>query len=109
PARTSQAGVGLLLVAFVGFSAQYFINMEVERYTLATGETAVTGFSRMWIGWGGIFILGSILPKTIPGWATSAATMFTYLFGLSDGTVPIITTIFLLAIALAITVSPVVY
>src|SRR5829696_6249263 len=71
PYITSQAGVGLLWLAFVGFSAQYFINMEVERYTLATGETAVTG--------------------------------------LSEGTVPIITTIFLLAIALSITVSPVVY
>ena len=35
--------------------------------------------------------------------------MFTYLFGLSEGTVPLITTIFLLAIALSITLSPVVY
>ena len=61
PYITSQAGVGLLWLAFVGFSAQYFINMEVERYTLATGETAVTGFSRMWLGWGIIFILTTIL------------------------------------------------
>ena len=60
PYITSQAGVGLLWLAFVGFSAQYFINMEVERYTLATGETAVTGFSRMWIGWGIIFILMTV-------------------------------------------------
>jgi hypothetical protein len=109
PYITSQAGVGLLWLAFVGFTAQYFINMEVERYTLATGETAVTGFSRMWLGWGVIFILGSILPNTIPGWATSAATMFGYLFGLSEGAVPIVTTIFLLAIALSITLSPVVF
>jgi hypothetical protein len=35
--------------------------------------------------------------------------MFGYLFGLSEGSVPIITTIFLLAIALSITLSPVVY
>jgi hypothetical protein len=35
--------------------------------------------------------------------------MFTYLFNLSDSAVPIVTTIFLLAIALAITVSPVVF
>ena len=109
PYITSQAGVGLLWLAFIGFSAQYFINMEVERYTLATGETAVTGFSRMWIGWGIVFILGSILPNTIPGWATSAATMFGYLFGLGDGAVPIVTTIFLLAIGLSITLSPVVF
>jgi hypothetical protein len=109
PYITARAGVGLLWLAFVGFTMQYFINMEVERYTLATGETAVTGFSRMWKWWSIIFILGSILPNTIPGWASSAATMFTYLFRLSEGTVPIITTIFLLTIALAVTLSPVIY
>src|SRR5215211_3521525 len=109
PYITSQAGVGLLWLAFVGFSMQYFINMEVERYTLATGETAVTGFSRMWKWWGLVFVLGSVLPNTFPGWASSAATMFTYLFSLSEGTVPIITTIFLLSIALAVTLSPVIY
>ncbi len=48
PYITTQAGVGLLWLAFVGFTAQYFLNMEIERYTLATGETAVTGFTRMW-------------------------------------------------------------
>jgi hypothetical protein len=109
PYITSQAGVGLLWLAFVGFTMQYFVNMEVERYTLATGETAVTGFSRMWKWWGVIFILGSILPNTFPGWASSAATMFTYLFRLSEGTVPLITTIFLIAIALSVTLSPVIY
>src|SRR5215211_1388229 len=109
PYITSQAGVGLLWLAFVGFSAQYFINMEVERYTLATGETAVTGFTRMWRWWGLIFILGSVLPNTFPGWSSSAATMFTYLFSLSDSTVPLITTIFLISIALSVTLSPVVY
>jgi len=88
---------------------QYFINMEVECYTLVTGETAVTGFSRMWKWWGIVFILGSVLPNTFPGWTSSAATMFTYLFRLSDSTVPLITTIFLIAIALSVTLSPVVY
>jgi hypothetical protein len=109
PYITSQVGVGLLWLAFVGFTMQYFVNMEVERYTLATGETAVTGFSRMWKWWGVIFILGSILPNTFPGWASSAATMFTYLFRLSEGAVPLITTIFLIAIALSVTLSPVIY
>src|SRR5215207_4322598 len=35
--------------------------------------------------------------------------MFTYLFRLSDSTVPLITTIFLIAITLSVTLSPVVY
>ncbi len=40
--------MGLLWLAIVGFSVQFFLNMEIERYTLATGETTVTGFSRFW-------------------------------------------------------------
>lgn len=112
PYITSRAGVGLLWLAFVGITAQWFLNMEIERYTLATGETAVTGFTRMWKWWGIIFILGSILPNAFPGWASSAATMATYLAGTtsaSSTTIAIITTIILLAIALAVTVSPVIY
>jgi len=31
PYITTQAGVGLLWLAFVGFTAQYFLNMEIER------------------------------------------------------------------------------
>jgi hypothetical protein len=41
----------------VGFTMQFFLNMEIERYTLATGETAVAGFTRFWMPWGVIFIL----------------------------------------------------
>ena len=48
PYITTQVGIGLLWLAFVGFSMQYFLNMEIERYTLATGETAVVGFTRFW-------------------------------------------------------------
>ena len=30
--------------------------MEVERYTLATGETVLTGFNRFWRHWGLLFL-----------------------------------------------------
>jgi len=54
-------------------------------------------------------VLGAILPNAFPGWAASAATALTYLTGWGEGTIPWIVTILLLSIALAITVSPVVY
>jgi hypothetical protein len=92
---TTQAGVGLLWLATLGFLWQYFLNMEIERYTLATGETAVTGFSRFRKPWWIVFVLGAILPNAFPGWAASAATLLTYLFGLSEGTVPWIVTVLL--------------
>ncbi len=46
PYITSQVGLVFLWAAVVGVVTQFFINMEIERYTLATGETALTGFSR---------------------------------------------------------------
>jgi hypothetical protein len=109
PYITTQVGISLVWLSVVGITVQFFLNMEVERYTLATGETAVTGFSRMWVGWSVIFILGAILPNTIPGWAASGAELFSFIFGLGEGAAPIVATIFLVSIALALTLSPVVY
>jgi hypothetical protein len=109
PYITSQVGLGLAWLAILGITLQYFLNMEIERYTLATGETAVTGFSRMWLPWGVIFVLGAILPNTWPGWASSGATVFTFIFGLNESAVPLVSTIFLLSIGLAVSVSPIIY
>lgn len=110
PFITAQVGVGLLWLAFVGFSMQYFLNMEIERYTLATGETAVTGFTRLWKPWGIFFVLGAVLTNAWPGWATGGATLFAYLFGFGgENVVPLVATIALIAIGIAITASPVVF
>jgi hypothetical protein len=107
PWITTQIGIAFLWLAVVGFFMQFVINMEIERYTLATGETAVTGFTRFWKPWGIIFVLGAILPNAFPGWATSGATMFTWLFGF--GSAAVVASIALVATALALTLSPVVY
>src|SRR5215218_9417375 len=109
PYITSQVGLALVWLSVIGISVQWFLNMEIERYTLATGETAVTGFSRMWLPWGIIMILGAILPNTFPGWAASAGAIVTYLLPFGEDAGPIIAAIFLFAIALSVTVSPVVY
>ncbi len=107
PYITTQIGIAFLWLAIIGFFVQYVMNMEIERYTLATGETAVTGFTRLWKPWGIFFVLGAVLPNAFPGWATGGATLFTYLFGF--GSIPIIASIVLVATALALTLSPVVY
>ena len=39
PYITSQVGLVFMWAAIVGFLIQFFINMEVERYTLATGRS----------------------------------------------------------------------
>jgi hypothetical protein len=109
PWITTQIGIAFLWLALVGFFMQFVINMEIERYTLATGETAVTGFTRFWKPWGIIFVLGAVLPNAFPGWATSGSTLFVWLFGLGEGAVAWVATIALVATALALTLSPVIY
>ena len=64
-----------------GIVTQWFLNMEIERYTLATGETALTGFSRLWKHWGLVFVVMIYFANLWPGWAISSATMVTYLIG----------------------------
>jgi hypothetical protein len=107
PFIASQAGLVFLWAAVVGVLVQFFINMEIERYTLATGETAIGGFMRMWKPWGGILAAGAILAIMWPGWATSAATIATFAFGGGDPNVIAIAG--LLAIGITLTASPVVY
>ena len=107
PYITSQVGLVFIWAAVVGFLIQFFINMEVERYTLATGETAVTGFARFWKPWWALFIVMALCQNFWPGWATGAATTLTFAFG--GGDVVTITVLALIAIGLALTASPVVY
>ncbi len=109
PYITTQLGIAIVWLSVLGITVQFFLNMEIERYTLVTGETAVTGFTRLWLPWSIVFILGAILPNTFPGWASSASEVFTFIFGLGSDAAPIVATIFLISIALALTLSPVVY
>jgi hypothetical protein len=107
PYITVQAGLVFLWAAALGVATQYFLNTEVERYTLATGETAVTGFVRMWKGWAPLFAIMTIVPWAWPGWMTSAAVLVTYLTG--GGNTVAIAIAGLVIMGLILTVSPVVY
>jgi ABC-type multidrug transport system fused ATPase/permease subunit len=111
PFISSRVGVALLWIAMIGILTQYFINMEIERYTLATGETSVTGFTRLWRHWAWLFILFTAIPWMWPGWATGASTTAGFVFGWETGSATnnIVTVLGLLAIGIALTVSPVVY
>lgn len=109
PYITSQIGLVFMWGAVVGFLIQFFINMEVERYTLATGESAITGFARLWKPWWWLFIIFALCQNFWPGWATGSATTLTFALGLGEGAVVPITVAALIAIGLALTLSPVVY
>ena len=106
PYIASQVGLVFVWAALVGLVTQYFINLEIERYTLATGETALTGFSRYWRHWGLVFAILAYFANLWPGWATSSATLASYVFG---GTPRFIAIGMLIVIGLVLTLAPVVY
>lgn len=106
PYIASKVGLAFLWAAVLGVTLQFFLNMEIERYTLATGETVLTGFSRIGRHWGLVMALIAIATGIWPGWAATSATLVTYIAG-GDETLIAIAMMALAAIML--TLSPVVY
>jgi hypothetical protein len=106
PYIASQAGLVFLWAAVLGILTQLFLNMEIERYTLATGETALIGFNRLWKHWGLVFALMVYFANLWPGWALSSATLATFLVG---GNASYIAVGVLLVIGVGLTFAPVVY
>ncbi len=109
PYITYKFGFVVFWACMVGVTTQYFINMEVERWTLLTGETAVTGFCRLWKHWSWIFLLCNVIPWVWPGWASGAATILTWEFGGGETARTIYSIVSLIAVGLALSLGPVVY
>jgi len=84
PHLVSKFGLGLLWLALVGITFQYFINQEVARHTLATGESFFTTSARLFY-WSPIFWFGAaILLYIWPGWASTLGTILAELLGGGD-------------------------
>jgi hypothetical protein len=106
PFIASQVGLVFVWAAIVGVVTQFFLNMEIERYTLATGETAITGFNRLWRHWGLIIAVMVYFANLWPGWVLSSATLGSYLFGGDPRTIAVV---MLIIIGASLTLAPVVY
>ncbi len=106
PFIASQAGLVFLWGAVLGVVTQFFLNMEIERYTLATGETALSGFNRFGRHWGLVFAVMVYFANLWPGWALSSATLASYMFG---GDPRLIAIGSLVVIGASLTLAPVVY
>ena len=79
PYITYKAGFIFFWACILGVFTQYFLNMEIERWTLATGESAITGFCRLSKHWAWVMLLLNIVPWVWPGWATGAGTILSWL------------------------------
>jgi len=79
PYITYKSGFIFFWACMLGVFTQYFLNMEIERWTLATGESAITGFCRLSKHWAWVMLLLNIVPWVWPGWATGAGTILSWL------------------------------
>ena len=57
PLVVAEYGASMIWAAVLGVFLQMWINFEVGRWTIATGETVYTGFARVWRGFAPLFIL----------------------------------------------------
>jgi len=58
---------------------QYFLNLEIMRWTLATGESTITGFLRVSRWLAPAFLLLNIVPWMVPAWSQGAAQLVGWL------------------------------
>lgn len=73
PTLVAQHGWELYWAFFVGVLTQFFINTEIQRWTLATGESIFRAFERVHTFWPILFMVLGFVSLGWPGWAASAA------------------------------------
>ena len=73
PVTTARFGATVAWAAVLGVSLQLIINLEVGRYTLATGESAYGALARRGRGWVPVFLLLNVVSWILPGWARTCA------------------------------------
>ena len=85
PRIVAEYGPGMVWAAGVGIFLQLWINFEVGRWTVVTGETVYTGFSRVWGGFAICFILFNIMGWLAPGWGRASGLALKALLVGPDG------------------------
>ena len=73
PLIASDYGMGLLWLAVIGITFQYFVNMEIERYSLVKGESIFYGLNKLF-SWAPYWLIFStFLTFAIPGTAAASS------------------------------------
>jgi hypothetical protein len=107
PYLTSRYGMGIIWGAILGITFQFFMNMEIERYTLVHGESIFVGFARklrllpVW------FFVSTFIPWIWPGITASAAKIAGSFFGVEN--TQYIAIALLLIIGLILSLGPALY
>jgi len=82
PWITAKFGAGMVWAAALGVFLQLWLNCEIGRWTIVTGEAPYTGFARVWMGFIHILLFLTFALLFLPGWArVSGAALKALLFG----------------------------
>ena len=76
PLLVAQNGWALYWAFWVGVITQFFINTEIQRWTLATGESIFRAMDRVHGVWPWFFLAAGFFHVGWPGWAAGAAQVF---------------------------------
>lgn len=103
PYLSANFGLGIIWGAVIGITLQFFLNMEIERYTLATGESVFVGLSRIFKGFSPVwFMLTTFVPWVWPGLAASSAKLISYASGIEYNKYLPIILLFIIGIILSL-------
>lgn len=107
PYLTANFGMGIIWGAILGVTFQFFMNMEIERYSLVHGESIFVGFARRIKFAPAWFIVSTFAGFGWPGIIGSSAYLVSHVVGIGD--YHILAILFLILIGVILTVGSVLY
>ncbi|MFC7154441.1 Nramp family divalent metal transporter [Halomarina halobia] len=81
PTIIAQYGWVLYWAFWVGVITQFFINTELQRWTIATGESIFRAYDRIHWVWPWFFLAAGFFHLGWPGWAAGGAEVFAHWTG----------------------------
>src|SRR3990167_2409712 len=107
PYLTANFGMGIIWGAILGITFQFFINMEIERYALARGESVFVGFSQLSKVLPFWFIFSTFAGFAWPGIVAASARLIGTIFGVTE--TQYIAMGMLVLMGLILTLGPILY
>jgi len=107
PYLAANYGLGIAWGAILGITFQYFMNMEIERYSLVKGESVFVGIYKLFkpaVYW---FIASTFLGWALPGIVAASAKIMANVIGIEN--FKWIAVLFLLIIGLILSMGKTVY
>jgi len=84
PYLSAKYGLGIIWGAIIGITFQFFMNMEIERYALARGESVFVGLARKIRALSFWFLLSTFIPWMWPGIIAASAKFLGTVIGVYD-------------------------